>query len=306
LATTTKRDAVASWFVVLNPTSGRGQALRDRPRIDAALRAHGVAAQCATSGYAGHTPILVEQALSAGYRRVLAVGGDGTVHESVNAIVRQGLASEVTFASIPVGTGNDWARGLGLGGGYDQAADRCARMRTVRVDVGEARFDDGTVRYFANVAGAGFDAHVVERMPDRRFGRLAYLLGVLRALAGYRPPTMRLTDADSSEEARRFVVFACLGGYCGGGMHIAPQANPVDGLLDVVAVGELGRLDALLSLRRLFDGSIAEHAKVRILRVPQLRIEAPQPIAIEADGELIGRTPVTLSVLPGVLRVVVS
>lgn len=295
----------AHWLAVLNPTSGRGRAGRDRARIIATLRAHGVDAQLATSEYAGHAPALVQAALDEGVRHVLAIGGDGTVHEAVNAILLHGASSDVTFACLPVGTGNDWCRGLGIGAGYAEAAARCARSRTVRVDVGEARLGDGHVKYFANVCGAGFDAHVVQRLPDHRLGRLAYLATVVRALVHYRPQPMHLAGDAGRDDGRQFVVFACIGGYCGGGMRVAPGANSSDGLLDIVAVGDVGRLDALASLRRLFDGTIASHPKVRVQRTKRLTIETTTPIAIEADGELIGTTPVTLSVLPGALRVVV-
>jgi diacylglycerol kinase family enzyme len=107
-------------------------------------------------------------------------------------------------------------------------------------------------------------------------------------------------------EGRVFVAFACLGGYCGGGMHVAPTADLQDGAFDVVHVGDLGRLDVLVSLRRLFDGTVAAHPKVRTLRTASLTLDAPEPLAVEADGELIGTTPVTLSVLPGALRVIVE
>src|SRR5262249_50682159 len=100
-----------------------------------------------------------------------------------------------------------------------------------------------------------------------------------------------------------FVVFVCLGGYCGGGMQVAPGADPRDGLFGVVLIGDLGRLDVLLSLRRLFDGTIAAHRKVRWLRAARLAVAGPAWLAVEGDGELIGTAPVTLSIKPAALRV---
>jgi diacylglycerol kinase (ATP) len=205
-----------------------------------------------------------------------------------------------------VGTGNDWCRALEVPiGDYAAIAARCARRRTRQVDVGLARFADGAPpRFFANVAGAGFDAYVLERMPDRRFGAAAYLLAVLRGLASYRPRPMRVAAEGVRHEGRFFVVFVCIGGFCGGGMHVAPDADPQDGWFDLVLVGDLSRFDALANLRRLFDGSIAAHPKVRTLRAARVDIECTQPLAVEADGELIGHAPVTLSLLPGALRVI--
>ncbi|HTT11996.1 MAG TPA: diacylglycerol kinase family protein [Burkholderiaceae bacterium] len=292
------------WFAVLNPVSGRGRAQRDRARIEAALRAHHLETIVEVSRYAGHALPLIGHALDAGERNILAVGGDGTMHEAANAILKHRAASNVTLAPLPVGTGNDWCRFLRVPSDYDAVAARCARGRTELVDVGEARCAGSEQgRFFVNVAGAGFDAHVLERLPDRRFGALGYLAGVLCGLAGYRPQPMRLQDDTAVVEARTFVVFACLGAYCGGGMNVAPGADLHDGAFDIVHVGDLGRLDALVSLRRLFDGTIGRHPKVRTLRSTRLAIDAPSALAVEADGELIGRTPVRLSVVRNALRV---
>jgi len=291
------------WFAVLNPISGRGRALRDRVRIEAALRAQDLDVQMEISQYAGHVLPLITRALDAGERHILAIGGDGTMHEAANAILGHDAVSSATLAPLPVGTGNDWCRFLRIPSDYRAVAARCARGQTNPVDVGEAHFADGTRRYFINVAGAGFDAYVLERMPDRRFGAPGYLIAVLRGLVGYRPQTMRLRADVNEFEGRTFVTFACLGAYCGAGMNVAPDADLHDGAFDVVQVGDLGRLDVLASLRRLFDGTIAAHPKVRTLRSARLVIDAPLRLAVEADGELIGATPVTLSVLPRALRV---
>lgn len=297
--------AAGRWFAVLNPTAGRGHALRDRARIEASLRAQRLDISTALSEYPGHALPLIRNALDNGVRNIVAIGGDGTMHEAVNAILAHPDRSSVTFAPMPVGTGNDWCRCLRVPADYATVAAWCAGGRTTQVDIGEARFaNDALPHYFANVAGAGFDAYVLERMPDRRFGAAAYLLAVLRGLAGYRPRSMRVEAGASASEGRMFAAFVCLGQYCGAGMRIAPQADPRDGVFDLVLIGDLGRLDVLASLRRLFDGTIAAHPKVRTLRSSQVTIDAPQPLAVEADGELIGRTPVTLSVLRGALRLV--
>lgn len=271
------------------------------------MRAHGLDVQTALSEYPGHALPLIARALDAGARNILAIGGDGTMHEAANAILRHPAAHEVALSPLPVGTGNDWCRCLRVPSEYEAVAQRCARGRTAQVDVGEASFSAAyEPRYFVNVAGAGFDTYVLERLPDRRFGVAAYMLAVLRGLIAYRPQAMRAQSAAASSEGRMFVVFVCLGGYCGGGMHVAPRADLRDGHFDVVLVGDLGRLDVLFSLRRLFDGTIGSHPKVRTLRTERVTLDAPQSSAVEADGELIGRTPVTLAVLPARLRVIVA
>src|SRR5262249_28079158 len=154
------------------------------------------------------------QALDAGERNILAVGGDGTMHEAVNAIFQHPARSSVTLAPLPVGTGNDWCRCLRVPVDYHAVAARCARGRTEQVDVGEARFASGAPpRYFVNVAGAGFDAYVIEHMSNRRFGVWSYLLAVLRGLTRYRPREMRLRHDGGEQSGRAFVTFVCLGSY---------------------------------------------------------------------------------------------
>lgn len=272
------------------------------------MRAAGLDVQLALSDYSRHVLPLVRRALDAGERNILAIGGDGTMHEAVNAILDHPAGATATLAAIPVGTGNDWCRGLGVPGDYHRAAACIAQARVVQLDAGRVVPRAGVpARWFANVAGAGFDAHVIENMPPRRFGRLAYLAGVLRGLAGYRPQPMRVTADGEVHEGPLFVAFCCLGRYCGAGMHVAPQADPADGRFDVVLIGDLSRLDVLASLRRLFDGTIGSHPKVHTLRAARVTIEPltpDRPVGVEADGELIGGTPVALSVLPAALRVV--
>ena len=298
-------SAETRWFAVLNPISGRGAAARDRASIESAWRSHGLELQIAVSEYAGHALPLIAQALDAGARRIVAIGGDGTMQEAVNAIRQHGSADDVILAPMPVGTGNDWCRSLATPRDYRTVAAWCAAGKTRRVDIGFAEFADGDgSRHFVNVAGAGFDAYVIEQMPDRRFGVLAYLFAVLKGLAAYRPVAMRVRAESDTLDGRMFVAFACNGAYCGGGMHVAPPADLRDGLFDIVVIGDLGRLDVLASLRRLFDGTIAAHPRVKTLRAASLTIDGPERLAVEADGELVGHTPVTLRVLPRALTVI--
>jgi diacylglycerol kinase (ATP) len=102
-----------------------------------------------------------------------------------------------------------------------------------------------------------------------------------------------------------FLAFAALGRYCGGGMLVAPDASPGDGLFDVVTVGDVGKLELLVNLRRLFDGTLTGYHKVSVARTAQLRVESDPPSRVQADGELLGATPVTFSVLPGAASVIV-
>ena len=302
-----------TWLLLVNPISGGGRGVRDRSKIEAALAAHGQRHVAVQSEYPGHAIALVSEAIGRGCRRILVAGGDGSVSEAVNGIFAQRSVAPdaVLLALLPLGTGNDWARGPGPTPDYDGAlrsiVDGVAseKDRQRRHDVGVIEFPaTGKIRYFINVAGGGFDAAVIERMPSRRFGRLAYLLGLLRALAAYRPLSLNLSIDGRNEAAQAFVFFACIGRYCGGGMLVAPRSRPDDGLLDLTLIRHMSRWRVLLSLPRLFDGSLERHPKVSVWRAGSTVIEAPAGTAIEADGELVGHAPATLTVRRQALRIV--
>ena len=296
------------WLVLVNPVSGRGQALRRQPEIARLLDAQGMRHRFAVSLFHEHAIDLVADAVRTGCRRVLVAGGDGSLNEALNGILRQQEvpADRVLLATLPVGTGNDWARSHGVPRDWPAAVALAARGHSALHDVGAADFDGGTRRWFLNVAGLGFDAAVVERKMARGFGPLAYMLGLLGALWSYRPVSVRIShDGAAPRNARILVLFAALGRHCGGGMLIAPRAMADDGLFDSVLVHAMSRLEVLANLRKLFDGTLPEHPKVDTAPCGTLRIEAQAMLGVEADGELVGHTPVTFRVVPHAVRVVI-
>ncbi len=297
-----------SWFVILNPKSGGGRAARDRARIENELSYAGVAFDLEVSMYAGHATLLAEQAASRGHREFICIGGDGTLNETLNGALDCGAleANELTLAIIPVGRGNDWARGRAIPRRYAAAAELIASGNTIHHDVGvveHASDDARQMRHFLNVAGAGFDAHVVSMVQSDRWGALTYLAALPAGFASYRCPELEISSNGQTSSGKVFVVFAAIGRYCGGGMSIAPRASPDDGLLDVVEIGDISKWELVLNIRRLFDGSIETYRKVRAFRADTVEIAGPVPVATEVDGELCPSTPVRISVLERKIRV---
>jgi YegS/Rv2252/BmrU family lipid kinase len=293
------------WLVVANPISGQGRAMHHRHEIEAVLRRHGLDFGFVISERPGHAGELVAQAVERGCRHVLAVGGDGTVNECANGIFRQHAAptEEVTLGVMPIGTGNDWARTHRIPKDYAGVAALMASGASRLQDVGVAAFGDGSVRHFVNVAGLGFDAHVVEALPDRTLGPMAYLVGLAKGLLAYRAVPLGLTFAGRRIDTRAFVLFFAIGRYCGSGMNVAPQAEVDDGRFDITLIQDLSRWEVLKSLRRLFDGTLLTHPKVLALREAEASVESETAQPVEADGELIGRAPVHFTLLPRALRV---
>ena len=278
--------------------------MHHRHEIEAVLRRHGIVFDLVISERPGHAIEIAAQAVAGGGRHVLAVGGDGTVNECANGIFRQHAVptAEVTLGVMPIGTGNDWARGLGVPKDYAAVAALMAAGTSRLHDVGLAEFGDGSRRHFVNVAGLGFDAHVVEALPDRTLGPLAYLVGLAKGLLGYRAVSLGLTVAERRIDARTFVLFFAIGRYCGSGMNVAPLAEVDDGRFDITLIQDLSRWEVLKSLRRLFDGTLLTHPRVLALRDSEGTVEADDAQPVEADGELIGHAPVRFSTLPRALR----
>jgi YegS/Rv2252/BmrU family lipid kinase len=293
------------WLIVANPISGQGRAMHHRREIEAVLQRHGIDFSFEISEHPGHTTELAQAAIERGCRHVLAVGGDGTVNEAANGIFRQQAVptTEITLGVLPIGTGNDWARAHRVPKEYSEVAALMRHGASRLHDVGAADFADGGVRRFINVAGIGFDAHVVAGMPDRTLGPLAYLAGLARGLLTFRPVPVTLRADGKTLSGPVFDVFICIGHYCGGGMMVAPLAKVDDGIFDITLIQELSRWEVLKSLRRLFDGTLLAHPKVLALRSTEASVESPASLPVEADGELIGRTPVRFTILPRALRV---
>lgn len=312
------------WLVIANPVAGRaGPDSRAWRRLERALRAAGVGFDVEWTRTRGDGARVAADANARGTRRFLVAGGDGSLHDVVNGLLRTRHAVHAdchdlvpTVVPLALGTGNDWSRSLALPRDPDGLAAVILRNAAVPHDAG--RIDllspAGAIRetrFFINVAGAGFDAHVIERMPERTPSRLAYLSGALRELARYRPPTFGLefgqgpgdvTIHPADAQGRHLLAFVANGRYCGGGMHVAPGAVLDDGRFDVVTIDALGLWQALPRLARLYTGSLLQDPAVRRHVASRVRIDAEPAAGIEADGQFVGRTPAVFSVERGALR----
>jgi diacylglycerol kinase family enzyme len=232
---------------------------------------------------------------------VVAVGGDGTLNEVVNGLVPLREEYPVTVGALMTGRGRDACRNLGLMRDPRRAARRLVEGRVVSLDVGLARWPGGH-RYFLGWAGSGFDAVVAERAGERG-GPLIYARGVLTSLRNYRPAeiSVRLDGADAWAGPAASVV-VCNGAWFGGGMRIAPGARPDDGLLDVVRLGALGRLELARWLPTVYWGGHLANPRIQVRRAARVRIDAGAPLPVQIDGELGFHTPLDIEIHPAALR----
>lgn len=293
--------------VVLNPAAGRGQGARRRAELERKLAAtasqtRGNQADCAewrivTTTAPGTAGALAAEAAAQGADVVAAAGGDGTLGEVVNGLVGTGAR----LGLLPLGTGNDFARCLGIGTDLDLAVRTLFSGVPQPVDLGRAQD-----RWFINVAGCGFDAVVAERV-NRGFRRLhgtaAYIAAVFQTLLTFRPAAMRLTlDGETRQERAMLCTIANSQSY-GGGMRIAPDARIDDGLFDVCLLRETGRLEFLRAFPRVFRGTHVTHPKVMMLRARHIAIESDPPLPILIDGDVVGTTPVEFTLSPRAIEV---
>jgi YegS/Rv2252/BmrU family lipid kinase len=297
------------WLAIANPAAGRRDGGVVWREIEAALREANVSFDAVRTGAVGDATGLVVRALQDGRRRLIAVGGDGSVNEVVNGIMNAGLADtrDVTLAVAPTGTGNDWARSLGIGRSPEAIARTIATGRTMLHDVGAIDFPDEPAaprRWFINVAGAGYDAHVVAHVPQPVPSAVTYLRLALEGLARYRSPVFRIRADGQVIEGRLLLAFVANARYCGHRMHVAPAALTDDGLLDVVAIKEVSLLRVLPKLAKLYGGRILGDPVVRHERAARVRIDAQPPVNVQADGQLLPRTPAEFSVVRRAIRVV--
>ncbi|MCC6639926.1 MAG: diacylglycerol kinase family lipid kinase [Deltaproteobacteria bacterium] len=294
--------------VVLNPKSKNGATGRRwraiEPRARAALGPIDVEA---TRGPRDAERIAGEAA-RAGVRRIVVAGGDGTTGEVVTGLLEAGAGSACEIALLPLGTGGDLARGLGVPRDVGEALARIAAGKTRRVDAGRAEYTarDGERRRvaFLNVASLGMSGLVtrlVNEAPKTFGGRVSFLAGTLRALAQWRsqPVTLRL-DGAVVHDGPLHLATAANGAYFGGGMHVAPNAAIDDGLLDVVIIGDVSKAELLRRLPLLYRGAHVGLPNVRSLRGRRLEADAaPGGVWTEIDGEPLGTLPAAYEILPG-------
>lgn len=290
--------------VILNPAAGRGAALRARREVELALRGAGVEFRVAETRAPGDAVELAARAAEEGWPAVVAAGGDGTVHEVANGLLRAaGAGPTLPLGIVPVGTGNDFAKLVGAPRAPEEAV-RCLLSAAPRpVDAGRVG-----ERFFVNGVGIGLDARVaIEARRVRRLrGTAVYLWALGRVLRSFRPPRMRV-ELDGVEVADRPLTLLTVanGGCHGGGFWICPAARVDDGELDVCLAEEMALAEVLGFLPRVMRGTHGGHRKVALRRARTVRVSSPDPLPVHVDGEILAEAAhdLEVEVLPGRLTV---
>ncbi len=248
-----------------------------------------------------------------GYRKFVAAGGDGTIHEVINAFMNQDVVnnSDLTFALIPVGTGNDWARNHNIPHDIEEAIRLIKVENTSFQEIGLAEYFKGTElkkEYFNNVAGMAYDAYVVHQLEKRtsKPNRFIYIFVVLLYLLRYKLKKSVIQWDDKEVTNKCYTINVGICKYSGGGMSFVPHSNHNDGLLAITYAENISKLSVLLNTPRFYNETLLEHPKIHGFQTRKLRVQSvdKKPICLELDGESAGHTPVEFSVIEKALRFV--
>jgi diacylglycerol kinase (ATP) len=294
------------FFAIVNPVAGGGRSSKLAGPALERLRAAGRSVDVIASTSPGHVVELAREAFRQGYRRFIAVGGDGTAHEIVNGVFAAGADRErVSLGFLPLGTGNSFLRDF-TQGGAEGSLQALLAGRTRSVDLIRLTHTNGEI-YSFNLLSVGFTADVAA-LTNRFFkplGQLGYLLGVFVGVAQLRRRAFSLRCDDDKDWDERRCLFLTFSNskYTGGTMLIAPHADPADGLIEFVRWGPIGRLGLMRMLPKLYDGTHLDHPLASRRAVRHVEFNVPIPIDVMIDGEIAILQCRSLDIIPAAVDV---
>jgi YegS/Rv2252/BmrU family lipid kinase len=306
-------------LVIVNPKSASGATRENWAATAADLRAHFGAFSVSFTKSAGDGVTIAERAAKEGREFIIACGGDGTINEVANGILRSGGNSELGV--LPSGTGGDFRRTLDMPHTNRDAAAALRDGVTKTIDVGKVTFDDHdgetTSRYFVNVSSAGLAAEVIRRVKSAKVfdwlpveqlrGRANFAVSTLKEIVEMEPTMLRVRFDDGEEHSLQTIAFCVANSrFFGGGMLIARDAKLDDGLLDIVNIGDISTVRLLLNAHTLYRGTLGDLTEVKVTRARKIEISSAdkaREIHIETDGELPGKLPAIYEIVPKALRV---
>ncbi len=304
------------WFAIVNPVAGSGRGLADWPVISKLLRDNHLVPEYAFTERKYHAIELAVEAINNGYRKILVVGGDGTIHEVVNGVFIQRCVptQEVLLSVIAVGTGNDWIRMFGIPRKYSEAIKAIVAGHSFLQDVATISYHQANykqTRYMANVAGIGFDAYVNRRYnrlkEEGKRGKWLYIWSTLKAVMSYSSTGIKMwVDGELVVNDLVYSSTVGIGRFNGGGMIQTPDAVADDGLLDMTVIRKMSRLRVLTKFKSLYNGNIYRLPQVSLVRGRRIRIESTPEVAVEVDGEALGYSPFEFEVIDRAVKVIVS
>lgn len=310
----TKRSHLtARWLVIVNPQANNGNLGQWWPAVQTKLTDLLADTKIVISRHRGDATAIVAEAVAEGIRHIMAVGGDGIAHQVVNGIVLQKKVPtrEITFALLPLGTGNDWIKSHEIPKSWQRWRSYFLTAVPAYQNLGKISYQSDTgleVRCFMNVAGLAYDAFVVRYMAGKKSllpGKLFYFWATFRCLFMYQPQKgMIKYNEQHQHKAAFYTINAGIGKFSGGGMQLVPHANSQGETFALTWVGKVSKLAVVLNSFRFYKGRIASYHKAHLTHCETMVVvpEAGDELLIEADGEFLGACPATITLLPNALR----
>jgi len=294
------------FFAIVNPAAGGGRSAKLAGPALAGLREKGLKIDVVASTGPGHAVELASEAYEQGYRRFIAVGGDGTAHEILNGVYERARGKErIALGFLPLGTGNSFLRDF-TKDGVQTSLQALIEGRTRPVDLLRLTHTTGQV-YSFNLLSLGFTADVgaLTNRYFKPFGYLGYLLGVFVRVVQLRRRAFRLRcDEDQDWDERRCLFLSFSNSkFTGGTMLIAPQADPTDGMIEYVRWGPIGRIGLLRMLPKLYDGTHIEHPLASRRAVRRIEFGAQAPVDVLIDGEITSLECISIDVIPAAVDI---
>ena len=290
---------------LVNPAAGNGATGKRWPELAHRANMLGLTGETLFSERPGHLIELARGAVDGGATLVIAAGGDGTLNEVVNGIAGR----DVELATIPLGTGMDFGRTYGIPKRFDDAVRVALDGAPRTIDAGRVRYrtwdGEDAERWFANVGSVGMSGAVAQRangMSKALGGKATFFYALTRVFLEWENTEVTVTLDDGERRGRMHDVVVANGVWHGGGMKLAPDASPDDGLFDVVLIGDVGKVDFLTTAPKIYRGRHVAHAKVDVLRSKRVAVDSDERLPIEVEGEQVGTTPAVFEVVPGALR----
>jgi YegS/Rv2252/BmrU family lipid kinase len=297
--------------LIINPNADMGNAWRQAADLRPVIQEYGGADWTGTV-YPTHATELALEAANQGYDLVVAVGGDGTVHEVINGLMQVPADRRPALGVVPLGSGNDFSHGVGIKGPPSAALRQVLTGTSRRIDLGVVEDGKGRREYFDNALGIGFDATVTIRshsLPVLR-GFLMYIVAVLQTiLLDHDAPMLKFTSDEESWEARKLMLVICNGPREGGGFFVAPDARPDDGVFHYASIDHVSRPMMLRLVPEVMRGTHPRFSAVKMGKLRTLELESDKPLYIHTDGEVFAAfgtdvRKLRIEILPGALELI--
>jgi len=299
-----------TWYIIANPTSGNGIVKKKWTKITSSLERHKLTYEITFSKYRFHEKELVHNAIKKGYRKFIAIGGDGTLHQIVNGVMTQKFIDplKLKIGILPMGTGNDWVKTHKIPKRIDTAISILKKGNSIVQDIGKLELlDTKETIYFNNLAGLGFDGFVVKNLLKyKKYGAFSYMLATIASFLKYKQRSLIIEFNNKLINTQTLLTLVGICQYSGGGMKLTKNVDVTDGLFDISIAKNFNFIGVILNIIKFYNGTITQHKEVETYKTAVIKITTTnEDTYIQADGELVGKGGFKASIIPKALAFVV-